>query len=231
VVVPGLCTFLLGVCYEFDREPGEITRSTIYPLLDRLGIDTLVGRMARLREDERFKAVGPESIVLPYPTPSNIQLGLKPESENEGEIWFDWAFVDFWKSNYYTVQRGFSSDPQSLSSSSSQNAESAMLVASLREVIRNQAQEIEALQNEVKEFSTIGNERAELQSQMASLASKLQTAEEKAKEMEKEQEDLLVLLDEVSLKRKRDKERMRQAGLEVSEDEGDEDEDEDEDEE
>lgn len=26
VVVPGLCAFLLGVCYEFNREPGEVTR-------------------------------------------------------------------------------------------------------------------------------------------------------------------------------------------------------------
>jgi intracellular protein transport protein USO1 len=26
VVVPGLCAFLLGVCYEFNREPGEISR-------------------------------------------------------------------------------------------------------------------------------------------------------------------------------------------------------------
>ena len=25
-MVPGLCAFLLGVCYEFNREPGEITR-------------------------------------------------------------------------------------------------------------------------------------------------------------------------------------------------------------
>jgi len=25
-MVPALCAFLLGVCYEFDREPGEITR-------------------------------------------------------------------------------------------------------------------------------------------------------------------------------------------------------------
>lgn len=62
---------------------------------------------------------------------------------------------------------------------------------------------------------------AELQLEMANLASKLQMAEEKAREVEKEQEDLLVLLDEVSLKRKRDKERMREAGLDVSEDEGD----------
>lgn len=26
-IVPALCAFLLGICYEFDREPGEITRS------------------------------------------------------------------------------------------------------------------------------------------------------------------------------------------------------------
>jgi len=25
-IVPGLCAFLLGVCYEYNREPGEITR-------------------------------------------------------------------------------------------------------------------------------------------------------------------------------------------------------------
>lgn len=43
--------------------------------------------------------------------------------------------------------------------------------------------------------------------------------------MEKEQEDLLVLLDEVSAKRKQDKARLREAGLEVSEDEGDDDDD------
>jgi len=44
----------------------------------------------------------------------------------------------------------------------------------------------------------------------------------KRTEMEKEQEDLLVLLDELSGKRTRDKERMRERGMEVSEDEDDE---------
>jgi hypothetical protein len=42
--------------------------------------------------------------------------------------------------------------------SAGQNAESAMLVASLRDVIRNQAQEIEALERKVKESSIGGNE-------------------------------------------------------------------------
>ena len=73
-------------------------------------------------------------------------------------------------------------------------------------------------------------QRAELQSQVTSLTAQLHSSEEKTKEVEKEHEDLLVLLDEVSSKRKRDKEKMRQAGLEVSEDEADDD-DEDEDEE
>lgn len=48
----------------------------------------------------------------------------------------------------------------------------------------------------------------------------------KERDVEKEQEDLLVLLDEMSTKRRRDKARMREAGLEVSEDEGEDDVDE-----
>ena len=59
-----------------------------------------------------------------------------------------------------------------------------------------------------------------MQSQIANLTTQLQNTEAKTKDVEKEQEDLLVLLDEMSSKRRRDKERMREAGLEVSEDEG-----------
>ena len=46
--------------------------------------------------------------------------------------------------------------------------------------------------------------------------------------MEKEQEDLLVLLDEQSGKRAKDKQRMKDQGMEVSEDEDEGDEEEDE---
>lgn len=63
------------------------------------------------------------------------------------------------------------------------------------------------------------------------LQSQLETSEEKRKDVEKEQEDLLVLLDEVTSKRRKDKARLREANLEVSEDEAeDEDDDGDEDE-
>ncbi|KAK7057792.1 p115 like vesicle tethering protein [Favolaschia claudopus] len=241
-IVPGLCAFLLGVCYEFNREPGEITRATIHPILNRLGVETLIGRMSRLREDERFKNVGPDAVVLPYPgAHSQLQHGVgvvgmkgsESEKEREGEIWFDWAFVDFWKSNYYTVQRALSTEPDQLSSSASgQSLETAMLISSLRDVIRNQTNEIEVLQRQVKENQKPSNttnpdELQILKDQVSSLTSQLEASESKRKEVEKEQEDLLVLLDEVTAKRKADKARLAGAGLEVSEDEADEDEDED----
>lgn len=69
----------------------------------------LSGRLIHLRDDERFKAVGPDNFVVVSPfahaAAHHPHQGApsagppKPEYE-EGEIWFDWAFVDFWKSNY-----------------------------------------------------------------------------------------------------------------------------------
>ncbi|KAI0697406.1 p115 like vesicle tethering protein [Cerioporus squamosus] len=238
-MIPGLCAFLLGVCYEFNREPGEVTRATIYPILTRLGIDMLSGRIIYLRDDDRFKAVGPDNIVVSAPSshaPSHHphqgppSAGVPKQDAEEGEIWFDWAFVDFWKSNYYTIQKAIAVDPNSVLSAAGQ--ENAMLVASLRDVIRNQVAEIEKLQSQLKTLSAVSSEQEALRAQVASLTEQLQSSDERKRDVEKEQEDLLVLLDELNSKRWRDKDRMRQAGLEVSEDEADEDEeDEDEDEE
>jgi len=230
--VPGLCVFLLGVLYEFNREPGEITRETIFDIVVRLGMDILAGRVTHLRDDDRFKAVGPDNLVLPVPSaPSHIHQGpghaAKPDIE-EGEIWLDWAFVDFWKSNYYTIQKAFSTYPDAPPPSS----DSTMMIASLKDVIRRQAAEIDALKSQLDSLSTshaqqaqqepqIADDREALLDQISSLSAEVQSAEEKRREVEKEQEDLLVLLDELNSKRRRDKARMREAGLEVSEDEGD----------
>ena len=57
--------------------------------------------MTRFREDDRFKSVTPESMVMSSWTLPGV--GVDPNQnpvEPEGEIWFDWAFVDFWKSNH-----------------------------------------------------------------------------------------------------------------------------------
>lgn len=60
---------------------------------------------------------------------------------------------------------------------------------------------------------------SELQERISALSSELEALQKKHGETEKEQEDLLILLDELSTKRRRDKERLRAAGAEVSEDE------------
>ncbi|KAI9449570.1 p115 like vesicle tethering protein [Lactarius psammicola] len=238
VVVPGLCAFLLGVCYEFNREPGEVTRATMHPILTRLGADVLVGRMNRVREDERIKAVGPDSWVLSCPTPSPQALdpAFTPMYDGETEIWFDWAFVDFWKANIYTIQRGTVADPDSAASSTAQSGEESVLVGSLREVIAKQATEIQSLRNKLKELTansvtsaeeaatTASQSAAKFDQERAALEAALQAERTKRAEVEKEQEDLLVLLDELSGKRAKDKQRMKEQGIEVSEDEDEDDE-------
>lgn len=55
--------------------------------------------MNRVRDEERIKIVGPDLWVLPCPTPRDLDPTFTEMYENETEIWFDWAFVDFWKSN------------------------------------------------------------------------------------------------------------------------------------
>ena len=63
--------------------------------------------MARLREDARFKAVGPDTFVVDVPV-ENTELVGRPgipaneesATDGEGEIWMDWAFIEFWKENY-----------------------------------------------------------------------------------------------------------------------------------
>jgi len=205
----------------------------MHPILTRLGADVLVARMNRVREDERIKAVGPDSWVLPCPTPGLQALdpAFTPMYDGETEIWFDWAFVDFWKANIYTIQRGTVADPDSAASSTAQSGEESVLVGSLREVIAKQATEIESLRYKLKELTansvasaeaaaaTASQSAAGFDQERAALEAALQAERAKRAEVEKEQEDLLVLLDELSGKRAKDKQRMKEQGMEVSEDE------------
>lgn len=133
-----------------------------------------------------------------------------------------------------------------------QSGEESILVASLRGVIAKQAAEIETLQNKLKELTATSDATAETaaaeisqttakfadvcsvlfvkvltlsycEQELASLETALEAERTKRTEVEKEQEDLLVLLDELSNKRAKDKERMKEQGMEVSEDEDDDD--------
>ena len=88
----------IGIHFDFLIVVFPFHRASIYPIISRLGADNLAVHLGRFRENEFFKAIGPDNIVLPVAAgPSGKTGGNSPE---EVEIWFDWAFIDFWKSNY-----------------------------------------------------------------------------------------------------------------------------------
>lgn len=115
------------------------------------------------------------------------------------------------------------------------STESLELIASLRTTVSEQQKELAELQQRVVDMSseheeertTMSQEISRLVERISSLESDIEAANTKKAEAEKEQEDLLVLLEEISSKRKADKAKMREAGWEVSEDEDDEDDEDD----
>lgn len=277
-VVQGLSAFLLGIIYEYNREPGTVTRATMHPLLQsRVGPDVFANRILRLREDVRFKNVGPDVLEM---------VDDEDANPSEDGIWFDWPFVEYLKNNYLSVQRSILLDPGASDLSRSKggdSTESLELIANLRTAVSEQKRENDELRQRLldmsgeqeeerngmsQEISRLTERLAMLQAEvegakekvtravarqedaekeLADCQSKLSAAESRAEDAEaraasaaakvfdadeegktdaeKEQEDLLVLLEELSSKRKADKVKMREAGLEVSEDEEDEDDD------
>lgn len=73
-------------------------RATVHQIITRLGVDTLTDKIGGVKEDIRFREVEPETFILRYPMPK--EANIDPETDDEAEAWFDWAFLDFWKSNY-----------------------------------------------------------------------------------------------------------------------------------
>lgn len=58
----------------------------------------MTDKIGSAKEDVRFREIEPEAFVLEYPTPK--EASVDAEVNGEAETWFDWAFLDFWKSNY-----------------------------------------------------------------------------------------------------------------------------------
>lgn len=75
-----------------------VCRATIHQIITRLGVDTLTDKIGNVKDDVRFREIEPEDFVLGYPTPK--EASVDAEIDGEAEVWFDWAFLDFWKSNY-----------------------------------------------------------------------------------------------------------------------------------
>ncbi|GAA5870110.1 hypothetical protein JCM3774_002595 [Rhodotorula dairenensis] len=223
-VVQGLCTFLLGVCYEYNREPGPISRETLHPILQsRVGPDQFVSRILRLREDPRFRNVGPNVLEL-----VDEDDALAEDLGEEDGLWFDFSFVEFLKTNYISVQRSILVDPHASSGiTQSMSGISPEVLAALRASLAAQTRELDELRDALRslhqereqERHAVEGEFTSMSDTILSLRQQLEAAQTAKEEADREQEDLLVLLDDLNEKRKRDKQRMRAAALEVSDDE------------
>ncbi|KZT55697.1 hypothetical protein CALCODRAFT_484572 [Calocera cornea HHB12733] len=191
-LVSGLAAFLLGTCYEFNTDPGEITRATLHPiLLKHVGADQFVNRMTRLREDDRFKGVTPDSAVVgPSSNADGAGAGMGMQQPGQGEhfpdaeVWFDWSFVEFWKNTYFSVQRAITSDPNAIKASAGESPQTLALISSLQETIKSQAKDLEAMQRKLdalhkereEERETLGQELDRLNRQVAEMSEELQLA-------------------------------------------------------
>jgi len=237
-LVQGLCAFVLGIIYDTDHDPAcTIPRSTLQPiLLSRVGPDQFVNRILRLREDPRFKNVGPDVLELAFQSPSPSHPSIL---DNHAGLWFDWPFVEFLKNHFLSVQQSILIDPGSeggrksfqegghhdeeLSRLKSQLAEQTTEMQALEGKISELRQQVNDQTQEREEMGRLREENTRLSEEVRALRASVDALTAAQKEGEKEQEDLLVLLEEVSGKRRRDKALMREKGFDVSDDDDDDD--------
>ncbi|MCO5555756.1 hypothetical protein L7F22_009301 [Adiantum nelumboides] len=148
-IVSGLCAAALGIAYEYaptgegNEDEGTVTRKSMHPILhSRIGPDQFAARLNRLRDDPRFKNTSPDVLDnLGRQNVVNVIGGGAPsvQTEEEEGLWFDWAFVDFLKTNYVLIQKSILVDPSS--SSANQASQSTELLDAKRQLEQLQEQQ------------------------------------------------------------------------------------------
>ncbi|KAI8910647.1 p115 like vesicle tethering protein [Powellomyces hirtus] len=96
-LVQGVAAFLLGLLYEFndDSEP-TFTRSSLQSLVtSRIGVDVYASRIERLREAKELNSASQDILKK--------DVSLVPDSQPE--IYFDYMFVELFKSSHDRVVR------------------------------------------------------------------------------------------------------------------------------
>ncbi|OAA59670.1 Vesicle tethering protein p115-like protein [Niveomyces insectorum RCEF 264] len=155
VVVQGLCALLLGVLYEFSTKDSPIPRQKLHEILmSRMGRDRYINKLNTLRTCPALR----DFEVIPQK--------LDPlAGQKLPDVFFDGAFVDFFKDNYSRLMRAIDRDPGmeiSFVTNGVQQGISRELVDALRaelgdkdRVLREAQERISTLEN------ALGQERAD----------------------------------------------------------------------
>ncbi|OQD66540.1 hypothetical protein PENPOL_c004G00414 [Penicillium polonicum] len=141
-LVPGLCTVLLGVIYEFSTKDSPIPRITLHKLLiEQLGREQYIDKITRLRECPLVR----DFEVLPQTAGGQLEGGLP-------EVFFDRSFVEFLKDNFSRLLRAIDREPGfeiSVVANGVEKGISRELVDSLRTEIEDRTQTLQTLESDL----------------------------------------------------------------------------------
>lgn len=139
VLVPGLCSILLGIIYEFSTKDSPIPRETLHGLLvGRLGREQYIDKITKLREDPLVR----DFEVLP-------RTGRSDHDGTLPEIFFDGTFIEFLKDHFGHFLRAIDRDPGleiPVMTNGIQKGISRELVDSLRTQVEQNSQTIQKLE-------------------------------------------------------------------------------------
>lgn len=140
-LIPGLCTVLLGIIYEFSTKDSPIPRVTLYKLLiEQLGREQYIDKITKLRECHLVR----DFEVLPQ-TAAGQADGLP-------EVFFDRSFVEFLKDNFSRLIRAIDREPGfevSVVANGVEKGVSRDLVDSLRAELEDRSQTIQKLESDL----------------------------------------------------------------------------------
>ncbi|KAG0158668.1 hypothetical protein PDIDSM_6187 [Penicillium digitatum] len=141
-LVPGLCTVLLGVIYEFSTKDSPIPRITLHKLLiEQLGREQYIDKITKLRECPLIR----DFEVLPQTAGGQLEGGLP-------EVFFDRSFVEFLKDNFSRLLRAIDREPEfeiSVVANGVEKGISRELVDSLRTEIEERTQTPKKLESDI----------------------------------------------------------------------------------
>lgn len=141
-LIPGLCTALLGIIYEFSTRDSPIPRVTLHKLLlDQLGREQYIDKITKLRECPLVR----DFEVLPQTAVGQLEGGLP-------EVFFDRSFVEFLKDNFSRLIRAIDREPGfeiSVVANGVEKGISRELVDSLRAEIEDRNESIQKLETDL----------------------------------------------------------------------------------
>ncbi|CAO3650222.1 unnamed protein product [Cunninghamella echinulata] len=234
--VQGLTSFLLGITYEFNNDPNTpITRDKLHSILSSR-VDIFSSHIVRLRDNPAVKN------ATQYLEISAEEESLASTTKSLPSLLLDVTFVEFFKDVYETTQRAMKKKPSSFKPKEppvtieNQGSEEML---SYKTTISNQSNTIESLEKkiaalelqlgssnlseEISSFAALKFELEQEKKKNEELSIALTNERNKYNTLEREQEDLLVLMNDQDFNIKRYKARLRQLGVQVSDDDDDED--------